>query len=134
MGELDEGMKKIQKMIDTSREKHITADYIIKEQGTEIGKLSERCDAECQAARAAKAKLAETEKAAAEKPEATKFKHHFIAPWAEACPDCVMEDGTPVVNPHPIPKDAIKTDEECTNCKSPVLPGWKNCPECHEEL
>jgi len=131
--ELNDGLKKIQNMINESREKHITADFIIEQQGTEIKQLGVKCDAECQANQAAMAKLAEMEKSAAEKPK-TKFKHHFMAPWADECPDCVMEDGNPVKNPHPVPKDALKTDEVCSNCKSPVLPGWKDCPDCHEEL
>jgi len=129
----EEDIKELTKLLDRSHDKQNVSQLIIQKQEADIEKLTTKCDAECQANQKALAKLAEMEKSAAEKPK-TKFKHHFMAPWAESCPDCVMEDGSPVVNPHIVPKDALNTDEVCSNCKSPVLPGWKDCPDCHTKL
>lgn len=120
-------IKELEKLLARSHDKQSATEFIIQGQKANIEKLTVKCDAECQAARAAKAQVEELEKAAAEKPE-KEIVHHKLAPWAEDCPDCDYH------NPHPVPKDRIKTDEVCTNCKSPVLEDWDDCPECGEKL
>ena len=118
-------IEELQKLMDRSHEKQTATEYVIDGLKDQVGKLqASQCKGESCPNRI---KVGELEKQLAEKPK-KEIVHHKIPPWGENCPDCDFE------NPYPVPKEKIKTGDVCTNCKSPVLEDWSECPECHEEL
>jgi len=64
----------------------------------------------------------------AENKEPPKAEHHLIKPFDKSCPGCNEK------NKYPIEPEDINTELFCSECDTPVLAAWTNCPKCGEVL